>query len=233
MAEITSAPASHWLNDQRVRVYSAVFFGIFIAAYLGLIALSLPGFVDPRGKPVGYDFIAFWSAAWLALQGQPEAAFDWHAIAAAHQAAVPALHDPFYLFLWHYPPTFLLAVLPLGYLPYLVALAVFLAGSIAAWAALVRRIIPDRRAERAADRRARRVRLAVARPPAAPRRDADRPDGDQAASGDPVPDRFGRLRPMARFRRRRGDRDAVQPRQRRCVRLGDARGVHPRHAERR
>jgi Glycosyltransferase family 87 len=145
MAEITSAPASHWLNDQRVRVYSAVFFGIFIAAYLGLIALSLPGFVDPRGKPVGYDFIAFWSAAWLALQGQPEAAFDWHAIAAAHQAAVPALHDPFYLFLWHYPPTFLLAVLPLGYLPYLVALAVFLAGSIAAWAALVRRIIPDRR----------------------------------------------------------------------------------------
>jgi hypothetical protein len=143
MAEITSAPPSHWLNDQRVRVYSAIVLGIFVAAYLGLIALSLPGFVDPRGKPVGYDFIAFWSAAWLALQGRPEAAFDWQALAAAHQAAVPALR-PFYLFLWHYPPTFLLMILPLGCLPYLAALVVFLAGSIAAWAALIRRIVPDR-----------------------------------------------------------------------------------------
>ena len=145
MAQPAAAPPQHWLNDERVRVYSAVLLGIFVAAYLGLIALSLPGFVDPRGKPVGYDFIAFWSAAWLALQGRPAAAFDWHAIAAAHQAAVPALHDPFYLFLWHYPPTFLLAVLLLGYLPYLVALAIFLAGSIAAWAMLIRRIVPDRR----------------------------------------------------------------------------------------
>jgi Glycosyltransferase family 87 len=145
MADITSAPTPHWLSDQRVRVYSAIVLGIFVAAYLGLIALSLPGFVDPRGKPVGYDFIAFWSAAWLALQGRPEAAFDWQAIATAHQAAVPALHDPFYLLLWHYPPTFLLAVLPFGYLPYLAALAVFLLGSIAAWAALIRRIVPDRR----------------------------------------------------------------------------------------
>lgn len=145
MTQSAAAPPQHWLNDQRVRVYSAVLLGIFVAAYLGLIALSLPGFVDPRGKPVGYDFIAFWSAAWLALQGRPEAAFDWHAIAAAHQAAVPALHDPFYLFLWHYPPTFLLAVLPLGCLPYLPALAVFLTGSIGAWAALIRKIVPDRR----------------------------------------------------------------------------------------
>jgi hypothetical protein len=146
MTEITvsaPAPAPHWLNSQRIRVYSAIVLGIFVVAYLGLIALSLPDFVDPRGKPVGYDFIAFWSAAWLALQGRPEAAFDWQALAAAHQAAVPALR-PFTLFLWHYPPTFLLLVLPLGFLPYLAALGVFLAGSITAWAALIRRIVPDR-----------------------------------------------------------------------------------------
>lgn len=145
MTQQAAGSPVHWLTEERIRVYSGILFAIFVVAYAGLIAMSLPGFVDPRGKPVGYDFIAFWSAAWLALQGRPEAAFDWHAIAAAHQAAVPALHDPFYLFLWHYPPTFLLAVLPLGLLPYLPALTVFLAGSIAAWAALIRRIVPDRR----------------------------------------------------------------------------------------
>ena len=58
---------------------------------------------------------------------------------------MPALHDPFYLFLWHYPPTFLLAVLPLAMLPYLAALATFLAASLALWAALIRRIVDDRR----------------------------------------------------------------------------------------
>lgn len=152
MAELSATPAvpaphgaQHWLTDERIRVYSRVLLIIFLVAYAGLWLSSLPGLVDPRGKPVGYDFIAFWSAAWLALQGRPEAAFDWQAIAAAHKAAVPALHDPFYLFLWHYPPTFLLAVLPLALLPYCAALATFLAGSLALWCALIRRIVDDRR----------------------------------------------------------------------------------------
>src|SRR5204863_3126413 len=45
-----------------------------------------------------------------------------------------------------YPPTFLLAVTPLGLLPYPAALAAFVPGTAALWAALVRRILPDRRA---------------------------------------------------------------------------------------
>lgn len=135
-----SRPAAHWLTEERIRVYSGIVFGIFVVAYVALTAVSLPDCVDPRGKPVGYDFITFWSAAWLALHGRPDAAFDWHAIAAAQYAAVPAMGEK--LFLWHYPPTFLLAVLPLGLMPYIAAFAAFSAGGVALWAALVRRIAP-------------------------------------------------------------------------------------------
>src|SRR5207249_3182068 len=45
-----------------------------------------------------------------------------------------------------YPPTFLLIVLPLGFLPYPAALAAFVLGTAALWAALVRRVLPDPRA---------------------------------------------------------------------------------------
>jgi hypothetical protein len=133
---------AHWLTEERIRVYSGIVFGIFVVAYLALTAMSLPDCVDPRGKPFGYDFITFWSAAWLALHGQPEAVFNWQAIAAAQHVAVPATEK---LFLWHYPPTFLLAVLPLGLMPYVAAFAAFSAGSVALWAGLVRRIVPNPR----------------------------------------------------------------------------------------
>jgi hypothetical protein len=148
MAELTTnqfAPSrpQHWLTAERIRAYSWIVLGIFIVAYLGLTALSLPDFIDPRGKPVGYDFIAFWSATRLAMEGRPDAAFDWATIAAAHHQAVAAIGDK--VFLWHYPPTFLLAIWPLGLMPYLAALAMFVAGSLAVWAALISRIVPDRR----------------------------------------------------------------------------------------
>ena len=117
---------------------------IFAVVLVGWIGLSLPDLVDPNGKPIGYDFIAFWSAARLALDGRPEAAYDWAAIAAAHRIAVPSLKP--IVFAWHYPPTYLLAVVPLGLLPYAVALVVFVVATGALWAGLVRRVLPDRRA---------------------------------------------------------------------------------------
>lgn len=133
----------HWLGEKRLYVYSLIALAIFALVYAGWIVLSLPGLVDPRGKPVGYDFIAFWSAARLALDGRPETVFDWPTIAAMHKVAVPGLHDM--LFPWHYPPTNLLAVLPLGLLPYPAALAVFLLATGWLWFALVRRLDPDPR----------------------------------------------------------------------------------------
>ena len=134
--------AGHWLNGERIRVYSwliVVIFGITLVVWVGL---SLPDLVDPRGKPIGYDFMSYWSAARLALDGRAAAAFDGEAIAAVQHQAVPFLANIW--FPWHYPPIFLLVVAPLGWLPYPVALAVFVLGTAALWALLVRRILPDR-----------------------------------------------------------------------------------------
>src|SRR5438270_8948589 len=139
-----AARAQHWLNAERVCVYSWMVVAIFAVVLIGWVGWSLPDLVDPRGKPIGYDFMAFWSAARLALAGRPEAAFDGTAIAAIQHAAVPFL--PNIWFPWHYPPTFLLAVAPLGWLAYPAALAGFVLSTAAFWAALLRQILPDRRA---------------------------------------------------------------------------------------
>jgi hypothetical protein len=134
----------HWLDEERIRVYSWMIVVIFAVVYVVWLGLSLPDLVDPRGKPFGYDFMAYWSAARLALEGHPEAAFVESLISAVQHGVVPS--SPGIVFPWHYPPTFLLPLMPLGLLPYAAALAVFVAGTAALWAALVRRVLPDRRA---------------------------------------------------------------------------------------
>ncbi len=139
-----SAPsAPHWLNEERILVYSWMVVAIFAIVFIVWIGWSLPDFVDPRGKPIGCDFMAFWSAARLALAGRPEAAFDGATIAAIQHEAVPFL--PNIWVPWPYPPTFLLVVAPLGLLPYPAALAAFVLGTAALWAALVRAMLPDKR----------------------------------------------------------------------------------------
>jgi glycosyl transferase family 87 len=144
IGEQPAASAPHWLNAERVRVYSWMIVAIFAVVFIVWVGLSLPDFVDPRGKPIGCDFMEFWSAARLALEGRPEAAFDGAAITAVQHAAVPFL--PNIWLPWHYPPTFLLVVVPLGLLPYPAALAAFALSTAVLWAALVPHILPDRRA---------------------------------------------------------------------------------------
>jgi hypothetical protein len=141
--ESEAAGAGHWLSEERIRVYSWMIVVIFAVVLAAWVVVSLPGLVDPRGKPLGYDFMSYWSAARLALAGRPEAAFDGPTLAAVQHQAVAFL--PNIWFPWHYPPVFLLAVLPLGLLPYPAALLVFTALATAPWVALARRILRDRR----------------------------------------------------------------------------------------
>lgn len=138
-----AAGDGHWLDAQRIRVYSWMIVVIFAVVYVVWLVLSLPALVDPRGKPFGYDFMAYWSAARLALAGRPEGAYDENLIGAVQHLAAPSA--PGIVFPWHYPPTFLLPVTPLGLLPYAAALALFVLGTAALWALLARRVLPDRR----------------------------------------------------------------------------------------
>ncbi len=138
------ASAGYWLDEERIRVYSWMIVVIFAVVYVVWLVLSLPDLVDRRGKPFGYDFMAYWSAARLVLEGRPEAVYDEGLISAVQHAAVPAASG--IVFPWHYPPIFLLPVTPLGLLPYAAALAVFVILMAAAWALLARAVLPDRRA---------------------------------------------------------------------------------------
>ncbi|WP_349572510.1 glycosyltransferase family 87 protein [Azotobacter salinestris] len=133
-----SAGDRHWLNEERLRVYPKLFLLLFLALGLVWILLSENG-VDPRGKPLGYDFITFWGASHLALDGNPAAAYDPQTIYAAEQLAVP---DNPSMFLWHYPPTFYLVVWPLALLPYFIAYFVFIGLTFLLYVAVVRRIAP-------------------------------------------------------------------------------------------
>jgi hypothetical protein len=135
----TAAPTArpHWLTAERLTVYPLIVLAVSLISAIGWIVAS-GGMVDPRGKPLGYDFITFWGASYLALGGTPAAAYDMVRIAAAEQAAVPGLET---VYLWHYPPTFFLLILPLSLLPYLAAYFAFLGTTGAAFVAVMRRLL--------------------------------------------------------------------------------------------
>lgn len=111
------------------------------ALYLvfGLVSawrIEPPGLVN-ADLPLGRDFVAFWSASALALDGAPEAVFDLKHIHAVQIAAVGARVEPT---AWHYPPTFLLMVMPLAALPYVVALILWLVLPVGAFWLILRRL---------------------------------------------------------------------------------------------
>lgn len=127
-----------WLTERRLRDYPRIFVAVFAIAGAVWLALS-DGVVDVKGKPLGYDFITFYSAAEVARQDGAAAVFDLGAMRAAQLAIAPGTAQPY---AWHYPPTFLLLVLPLALLPYFAALLAMLGATLAAYGAVLRRIAP-------------------------------------------------------------------------------------------
>lgn len=129
-----------WLHGGRARAWCRTLAVISLIAAVGWVALSHGG-VDRAGRPLGTDFVSFWSASRLALDGQAAAAYDMPAHAAAQRAALPGAGDDYYAFF--YPPVFLLLCLPLALLPYVPALAAWLAAGFAAYLVCIRAILPQ------------------------------------------------------------------------------------------
>jgi hypothetical protein len=129
---------AHWLTEERLRVYPRIFLAIFVIAAAGWV-LNSHDLIDPQGKPLGYDFMAYWSASYLMLQGEPAAAYDVVRIIGAGRVGVPALISPHP---WFYPPMFGLVVLPLALLPYIWSLALWLAATLPGFVLVLRRIAP-------------------------------------------------------------------------------------------
>lgn len=101
------------------------------------------GLLLGNGLPMFGDFIAFWSAGKLVLDGDIAQLHDAQAIMAASYEAVPAQRG---YFPWRNPPPFLLVMTPLALLPYAAAALVFLAASTALYLVALRPLLPDRRA---------------------------------------------------------------------------------------
>jgi alpha-1,2-mannosyltransferase len=131
-----------WVTARRLRVYPLIYLGVSLAITLGVVVFS-QGVLDPSGKPLGTDFLHFWSASNLLWQGRPEAAYDPTCLAAISQSIV-GLDAPHYA--WLYPPMALLVVAPLAALPYLPALTAWLGVTLLGYMTALWRILPDRRA---------------------------------------------------------------------------------------
>ena len=124
-----------WLNAERARAYPRLLLAASLALALIWIAIAVVhGGVDAAGKPLGTDFVSFWTASQLTLQGRAVEAYDF----AAHWAAQKALFGPDVGYAaFFYPPPYLIVCAPLAALPYFWSLAIWLfATGLAYWRAL-------------------------------------------------------------------------------------------------
>ncbi len=118
-----------WLNRDRAIAYTRILFFFTFALALIWIALARGG-IDRAGKPLGTDFVSFWTASQLALAGRAADVYD----VAAHWDAQKALfgRDVAYA-AFFYPPPYLLICLPLAALSYFASLALWLGATGAAY----------------------------------------------------------------------------------------------------
>lgn len=125
MGVIARLAEAKFLDVKRVKAWLAIAAAFTVAAVVAGILLAKDG-RDPLGRPLGTDFLAFWTAARVAIADGAPAVWDGIRLQ-AEQVATFGQSDAFTAFF--YPPIFLLIVLPLGLLPHGAALALWLAGT--------------------------------------------------------------------------------------------------------
>lgn len=133
-----------WLNASRLKVYPWILLAAYALAAVIYLATS-HDLIDANGKPLGPDFVNVYAAGEMARDGHAAQVYDWPTHHRAELAVFAGRDIPYYG--WHYPPLFLLIALPLAAVPYAWALLVYLASTLAAYAATMWRIVkPDRTA---------------------------------------------------------------------------------------
>jgi hypothetical protein len=99
------------------------------------------GLTDGNGRPIGDDFVNYFSGAWLALHHRVADIYNWPAYHAFQEQLVGAPVSPNYNY--SYPPLLLVLTLPFALLPYLPALGVWLIGGWYAFYRALRLATPD------------------------------------------------------------------------------------------
>ena len=130
-----------WLTRRRLVAYPRLFLAVYVVSAV-VWMLRSKGLIDPAGHPIGADFIDPWSASWLTLHGSPSAVYDVPRLWSAERMAV---HYPKVGFAgFHYPPIYLLIILPLALLPYAWSLLAWTFATFAAYLTVMFKIDPER-----------------------------------------------------------------------------------------
>jgi Glycosyltransferase family 87 len=130
-----------FLNRERLTVYPRIILVGYILCGVGVVlsaAYSKTGLTDFLDRPLGADFSHYWIASSLTQAGHPLTVYQ----APKFIAALEAFFKVAYPVPWFYPPTFLLMIYPLAFLPYLVSLVLWLTATLTAFLAVLRRIAP-------------------------------------------------------------------------------------------
>ena len=137
---VTALREAPWLTRQRAKAYGRILLAMSLLGMIVWVALSSGG-LDRMGKPLGTDFIIFWTGSRLALGGHAAQVYD----TAAYHAAQSRLfgRDVGY-FPFFYPPLYLLVCLPLALMPYFAALTAWLAVTGLAYWRVTRAWLGDR-----------------------------------------------------------------------------------------
>lgn len=128
-----------WMTPGRARAYARVFLGATLVVVAVRLALAGTGIgADSLGAPIHADFISFWAAGRLALDGRAADAYR----VAAHWAVQRAVIKNVGYSAFFYPPVFLLLCAPLAVLPFYGSLAAFLGATVIAYVRVLTRLLP-------------------------------------------------------------------------------------------
>ena len=118
---------------------ASVFVWALAAMNLGLAAFLVVASYAVRGEGTP-DFMAFWAAGRLALEGAPALAYDWEAHRAVEAAGLGRTFEGWMP--WQYPPWFQPVVAPFAALPLWPAMAVWVGATLALYLWTAWRILP-------------------------------------------------------------------------------------------
>jgi hypothetical protein len=116
-----------FLTKERMKLWPAALLAGFAVAILFLF-VTAHGNTDYKGRPLGSDFASFYTAGTFVRDGHPAAPFEAR-LQYAREKEIFGKEVPF--FGWLNPPFLLLLVAPLGALPYIPALVVWQALTLA------------------------------------------------------------------------------------------------------
>jgi hypothetical protein len=142
-AQPFSTPSAPGSGADRLRVLARCWIAVAALVYLlDLWQQTAVGLSDGAGRPLGDDFVNYWSGAALAWRDDALDVYAWQAFHAFEQAATAGVIGFYH---YSYPPALLVLTAPLAALPYVPAFALWLAGS---WWAFYRALVaawPDAR----------------------------------------------------------------------------------------